>query len=79
MRRSIGGKQLLGDTITDMATGLLVGGGTEKTPSGAFYASGCVPHACGSDDGFMAVDPQACDSISRSSGDNGEPNERGRT
>ena len=52
------GKQLLGDAITDVATGLLVGGGTESTPSGVFYASGCVPHACGGADAFMAVDPQ---------------------
>ncbi len=51
-------RQLLGDAITDVATGLLVGGGTESTPSGVFYASGCVPHACGGADAFMAVDPQ---------------------
>jgi hypothetical protein len=43
--------------MPDMATSLLVGGGTEKTASGAFYASGCVPHDCGGNDGFMAVDP----------------------
>ena len=55
MRR---GKTLLGDAITDFATGLLVGGGTELTPSGIFYSSGCVPHACGGADAFMAVDPQ---------------------
>ena len=48
---------LLGETMPDMATGLLVGGGTEKTASGAFYASGCVPHDCGGADAFMAVDP----------------------
>ena len=52
------GKQLLGDAITDVATGLLVGGGTESTPSGVFYASGCVPHACGGADAFMGIDPQ---------------------
>ena len=51
------GKQLLGDAITDVATGLLVGGGTELTPSGVFYASGCVPHDCGSADAFMGIDP----------------------
>ncbi len=48
---------LLGGSLTDVATGLLVGGGTETTPSGAFYASGCVPHACGGADSFMAIDP----------------------
>ena len=50
--------ELLGDAITDVATGLLVGGGTDSTPSGVFYASGCVPHACGGADAFMAVDPR---------------------
>lgn len=49
-------EKLLGDKMSDVATSLLVGGGTEKTPSGAFYATGCVPHACGGSDGFMAVD-----------------------
>lgn len=49
-------EKLLGDQMGNVATSLLVGGGTEKTPSGAFYASGCVPHACGGSDGFMAVD-----------------------
>ncbi|MER8505747.1 hypothetical protein [Mesorhizobium sp. M0199] len=48
---------LLAKDMPDMATSLLVGGGTEKTASGAFFASGCVPHDCGGNDGFMAVDP----------------------
>ena len=52
------GQKLLGDAITDFATGLLVGGGTESTPSGIFYSSGCVPHACGGADAFMAVDAE---------------------
>jgi hypothetical protein len=52
------GKTLLGDAMTDFATGLLVGGGTESTASGVFYASGCVPHDCGGADAFMAVDPR---------------------
>ncbi len=42
-----------------MTTALLVGGGTEKTASGIVYASGCVPHACGVSDGFMAIDAAA--------------------
>ncbi|KRB20748.1 MULTISPECIES: hypothetical protein [Mesorhizobium] len=50
-------EKLLGKDMPDMATSLLVGGGTEKTASGVFYASGCVPHDCGGNDGFMAVDP----------------------
>jgi hypothetical protein len=49
-------QKLLGKDMTDMATSLLVGGGTEKMPSGAFYATGCIPHACGGGNGFMAVD-----------------------
>lgn len=46
----------LGDRLTEVATSLLVGSGTEKTPSGVVYAHGCVPHACGGSDGFMAID-----------------------
>jgi hypothetical protein len=49
-------KKLLGDGLTEMATSLLVGGGTEKTKSGIAYARGCIPHACGGGDGFMAID-----------------------
>lgn len=48
--------KLLGDGITEMATSLLVGGGTDRTASGILYSAGCVPHACGVSDGFMAVD-----------------------
>ncbi|TIV67238.1 MAG: hypothetical protein E5V89_24520 [Mesorhizobium sp.] len=62
---------LLGKTMPDVATSLLVGGGTEKTASGAFYASGCVPHDCGGNDGFMAVDPHKLYFARR--GDNPEP------
>jgi hypothetical protein len=49
-------QKLLGDKLGDVTTALLVGGGTEKTASGIVYASGCVPHACGVSDGFMAID-----------------------
>jgi hypothetical protein len=51
-------KKLLGDKLSDVVTGLLVGGGTQSAASGAFYASGCVPHDCGGSDAFMAVDPK---------------------
>ncbi|UVK39684.1 hypothetical protein LHFGNBLO_001080 [Mesorhizobium sp. AR10] len=64
---------LLGKDMPDMATSLLVGGGTEKTASGAFYASGCVPHDCGGNDGFMAVDPVKHTLYFSRRGDNGEP------
>jgi len=64
---------LLGDTMPDMATSLLVGGGTEKTASGAFYATGCVPHDCGGNDGFMAVDPAKHTLYFSRHGDDGQP------
>nr|WMC96915.1 hypothetical protein RAR13_26815 [Aminobacter aminovorans] len=52
-------QQLLGDDLPGFATSLLINGGTEPLPSGAFYASGCVPHACGVSDGFIAIDAKA--------------------
>ncbi|CAN7593799.1 hypothetical protein [Aminobacter sp. LjRoot7] len=52
-------QQLLGDGMSEFSTSLLVSGGTESLPSGAFYASGCVPHACSISDGFMAIDAKA--------------------
>ncbi|RWK18623.1 MAG: hypothetical protein E5X49_27960 [Mesorhizobium sp.] len=67
---------LLGKDMSDMATSLLVGGGTEKTASGAFYASGCVPHDCGGNDGFMAVDPLKHKLYFARRGDNPEPDAR---
>lgn len=67
------GAALLGKDMPDMATSLLVGGGTEKTASGAFYATGCVPHDCGGNDGFMAVDPVKHQVYFARRGDNGEP------
>ncbi|MDG4893262.1 hypothetical protein P9272_06710 [Mesorhizobium sp. WSM4976] len=66
------GQALLGNDMPDMATSLLVGGGTEKTASGAFYATGCVPHDCGGNDGFMAVDPAKHKIYFARRGDNGE-------
>lgn len=64
---------LLGKDMPDMATSLLVGGGTEETASGAFFASGCVPHDCGGNDGFMAVDPVKHKLYFASRGDKPEP------
>jgi hypothetical protein len=49
-------QKLLGDHLLDVVTGLQTGGSTETLPSGIYYASGCVPHACGGSDAFMAVD-----------------------
>lgn len=48
-------QKLLGDGLTGFATGLLTGG-TEMLSDGIVWGSGCVPHACGSQDAFMAVD-----------------------
>ncbi len=52
-------QELQGDNLTSFATSLLISNGTAMLPSGAFYATGCVPHACGSDNGFMAIDAKA--------------------
>ncbi|WP_217577142.1 hypothetical protein [Mesorhizobium sp. GbtcB19] len=67
------GEALLGKDMPDMTTSLLVGGGTEKTESGAFYATGCVPHDCGGSDGFMAVDPAKHKVYFARRGDNDQP------
>ncbi len=48
--------RMLGHRLAEVTTSLLVSAGTEKTPSGIIYASGCVPHDCGGNDGFMAID-----------------------
>lgn len=51
-------QKLLGVRLNDVALGLTVGSGFERTSSGILYGNGCVPHACGSADAFMAVDPR---------------------
>lgn len=51
-------QNLLGASLHDVALGLTVGSGFERTASGVLYGNGCVPHACGSADAFMAVDPR---------------------
>lgn len=50
-------QRLLGDDLTEVTSGLIVGSQPQMLPSGAFYGNGCVPHACGVSDAFMAVDP----------------------
>lgn len=47
---------LLGESLGDVTLGLTVSSGMERLPSGIFTASGCVPHACGVSDAFMAID-----------------------
>jgi hypothetical protein len=49
-------RELLGDRLEEVATSLLVSGAPEKTASGLIYGDGCIPHACGTYDGFMAID-----------------------
>ncbi|HHZ09255.1 MAG TPA: hypothetical protein GX405_10820 [Rhizobiales bacterium] len=66
-------EKLLGNRLSEVVTGLLVGGGTEKTVTGVFYASGCVPHACGSADAFMAVDPNGRKLYFAQAGERPEP------
>jgi hypothetical protein len=50
-------QKLLGVRLKEVALGLTVGSGFQRTASGVLYGNGCVPHACGSADAFMAVDP----------------------
>jgi len=52
-------QKLMGNKLVEVMTALGTGGTTETSPSGILYASGCVPHACGGADGFMAIDPKA--------------------
>ncbi len=66
-------EKLLGPSLTEVMTGLLVGGGPETLPSGVIYANGCVPHACGSADAFMAVDPKGKRLYFAQEGDKPEP------
>ena len=47
---------MLGDRLTDVVTGLSVGGGAEILPSGIFWSSGGVPHAWGVSDPLTGVD-----------------------
>lgn len=66
-------RKLLGSRLTDFATGLLTGGSVERTTSGILFGSGCVPHACGSADAFMAVDTASRKLYLAQTGENPEP------
>ena len=66
--------RLLGGSMSDFVTGLLVSSGVETTVDGVFYASGCVPHACGSADSFMAVDAKGRKLYFAQMGERPEPN-----
>jgi hypothetical protein len=63
-------EKLLGASLNDVATGLSVGSGFEQTSSGILYGHGCVPHACGSADAFMAIDPRGKKLYFAQQGDN---------
>lgn len=52
-------QELLGEDLESVATGLSTAGGPETTASGVLTLRGCVPHACGTQDAFMAVDAKA--------------------
>lgn len=49
-------QDLLGDDLETVASGLSTSGGPETPASGILTLRGCVPHACGTQDAFMAVD-----------------------
>lgn len=50
-------KAALGDELAQVAKGLVVNSGVDVLPSGVLYGSGCLPHACGEANAFMAADP----------------------
>lgn len=66
-------QSLLGSNLTSFATSLSVGGGPETLPSGVIWSRGCVPHACGVSDGFMAIDPKGQKLYLAQLSDDGEP------
>lgn len=48
--------KLLGGDLGSVATGLVVGGAPTTLKSGVIWSDGCIPHACGGGNGFMAID-----------------------
>ncbi|MBX3531503.1 MAG: hypothetical protein KF849_12905 [Rhizobiaceae bacterium] len=52
-------RALLGSDLTEVVRGLSVGGEPNSLGEGQFWSRGCVPHACGVSDSFMAVDAKA--------------------
>lgn len=68
-------EKLLGDKLFDVVSGLMTGGNAEKQADGTVDGSGCVPHACGVSDSYMAVDPKARKLyFAQQTGDGGQPN-----
>lgn len=66
-------KALLGPRLTEVVTGLLTGGSAQTQADGTVTGSGCVPHACGTADSFMAVDPKARKVYFAQQGDGPQP------
>lgn len=64
---------MLGDKLEDVALGLSVSSGPEKTVSGLIFATGCVPHACGINDSFIGIDARAHKLYFAKQGDTAEP------
>lgn len=64
---------LLGAKLEQVALGLSVSSGPERTGSGILYASGCVPHACGISDSFIGVDVAGKKLYFAQKGDTAEP------
>lgn len=52
-------RALLGVDMSRVINGLLTGGDVQVQDDGILTGYGCVPHACGVSDSFMAVDPKA--------------------
>jgi len=50
---------LLGGDMQAYTMGLSVASEPQRLPSGMLMASGCVPHSCGSNDAFIAIDTNA--------------------
>ena len=51
-------QKLLGGELSDVARGFLTGSRMERIDGGLLIGGGCVPHACGVSDGFIAIDAE---------------------
>lgn len=50
---------VLGDELETVALGLATASSPERGADGVWAGTGCVPHACGASDSFIAVDARA--------------------
>ena len=51
-------QKMLGGELAEVARGFLTGSRMERIDGGLLIGGGCVPHACGVADGFIAIDPE---------------------